>query len=666
MVSACYTILVPLLVFLQVSPKCEAKRLPVCAPTSCGSLRNISYPFRLNTDPKNCGDRLYELVCENNTPILNLSGGMLHLNAIDYQNHTIRVTYAGVGKNNCSFLQVHSGAPGSGFHPFQLRSGFDITLVRCERAVFSPLYVETAPCTNGSSSSQMHYSYAIVPNLSKYWDSISDLKDSCSIDRRFVITFLQDKVDGLRAITSFSEIHNALVYGLELFWDLKFCQFCPSRCNIDEGAHEFLGCHSLYGCDIETAFVGILNGWDGWDGWTQITGISQSWCRLTQVVWPYFSWVIVVIAIWLSVGKIAVGIPCTFAFLIYKFRKRHSSMYDTVEDFLRNQSNLVPIRYSYSEIKKMTNSFNNILGEGGYGSVFKGKLRSGQLVAVKILSNKSKANGQDFINEVATIGRIHHVNVVRLVGFCAERSKRALVYDFMENGSLEKYLFSCERNTSLSCEKMYEISIGVARGIEYLHRGCNMQILHFDIKPHNILLDKNFTPKVSDFGLAKLNSTNDSIVALTAARGTLGYIAPELFYKNIGDVSYKADVYSFGMLLMEMGGKRKNLNAHVENSSQVYFPSWVYSQLNDGKDIEIGDANNEERTLVKKMIIVACWCIQTNPTDRPSMKKVVQMLETSNELQEMPPNPFISPVNPHVVDHEISRNSIKLSILSGR
>lgn len=341
-------------------------------------------------------------------------------------------------------------------------------------------------------------------------------------------------------------------------------------------------------------------------------------------------------------------------------------MYDTVEDFLQKQSNLMPIRYSYSEIKKMTNSFNHILGEGGYGSVFKGKLRSGQLVAVKILSNKSKANGQEFINEVATIGRIHHVNVVRLVGFCAERSKRALVYDFMENGSLEKYLFPCERNTTLSCEKMYEISIGVARGIEYLHRGCNMQILHFDIKPHNILLDKNFTPKVSDFGLAKLNFTDDSIVSLTAARGTLGYIAPELFYKNIGAVSYKADVYSFGMLLMEMGGRRKNLNAHIENSSQVYFPSWVYSQLSYGKEIEIGDATNDERTLVKKMVIVACWCIQMNPTDRPSMKKVIQMLETSNELQEMPPNPFISPVNPHVVDHEISRNSIKLSILSGR
>ncbi|GMP24813.1 hypothetical protein CsSME_00001958 [Camellia sinensis var. sinensis] len=218
----------------------------------------------------------------------------------------------------------------------------------------------------------------------------------------------------------------------------------------------------------------------------------------------------------------------------------------------------------------MTKGFMDKLGEGGYGSVYKGKLRSGTLVAVKMLS-KPKADGQEFINEVATIGRIHHVNVVQLIGFCAERSKRALVYDFMPNGSLEKYIFYGKEKSSLSCKQMYEISLGVARGIDYLHRGCDMQILHFDIKPHNILLGENFTPKVSDFGLAKLYPTDDSIVPLTAARGTMGYMAPELFYKNIGGVSYKADVYSFGMLLMEIAGKRRNWNASA-NSSQIFFP----------------------------------------------------------------------------------------------
>ena len=127
---------------------------------------------------------------------------------------------------------------------------------------------------------------------------------------------------------------------------------------------------------------------------------------------------------------------------------------------------------------------------------------------------KSKGNGQDFISEVATIGRIHHANVVQLIGFCTEGPKRALIYEFMPNGSLEKYIFSREGSVPLSIEKTYEISIGVARGIEYLHQGCDMQILHFDIKPHNILLDENFTPKVSDFGLAKLYPADESIVGL--------------------------------------------------------------------------------------------------------------------------------------------------------
>ncbi|VVA38748.1 PREDICTED: rust resistance kinase Lr10 [Prunus dulcis] len=333
--------------------------------------------------------------------------------------------------------------------------------------------------------------------------------------------------------------------------------------------------------------------------------------------------------------------------LIYKWRRRHLSMYEDIEDFLRSNNNLTPIRYSYSDIKKMARGFMDKLGEGGYGSVYKAKLRSGRLVAIKMLGKSKTNNGQDFINEVATIGRIRHVNVVRLIGFCVEGSKRALVYDFMSNGSLEKYIFSQQGDVSLSCHKIFEIALGVARGIDYLHQGCDMQILHFDIKPHNILLDENFTPKVSDFGLAKLYPLDNSIVSLTAARGTMGYIAPELFYKNIGGVSYKADVYSFGMLLMEMAGRRKNLNAGIEQSSQfsqIYFPTWVSDQLKAGKDIEIGDdATDEEKKIIKKMMMVALWCIQMKPIERPSMNKVVEMLEGEIESLQMPPRPFLYP-----------------------
>ncbi|XP_074328258.1 rust resistance kinase Lr10-like [Apium graveolens] len=313
--------------------------------------------------------------------------------------------------------------------------------------------------------------------------------------------------------------------------------------------------------------------------------------------------------------------------------------------FLQAQNNLMPIRYAYSDIKKITNNFRDKLDEGAFDTVFKGKFRSGHLVAVKILG-KSKATGQEFKYEVATSGRINHVNVVELIVFCFEGPKRALVYKFMPNGSLEKYIFRKEGTEeeiiSLSWEK-YEISLKVASGIDYLHGGCDIQILHFDIKPHNILLDKNFNPVISDFGLAKSYATDDSIVTLTAPRGTIGYMAPEMFYKNIGRISYKADVYSFGMLLTEMAGRSKNLNPFVDHIGQIHFPSWVYEQYSEEKEPEIEDATEEERKLVKKMITVALWCIQMKPSERPSMNRVIEMLEGDIDHLVMPPKPFLYP-----------------------
>ncbi|BBG96999.1 Protein kinase superfamily protein [Prunus dulcis] len=253
--------------------------------------------------------------------------------------------------------------------------------------------------------------------------------------------------------------------------------------------------------------------------------------------------------------------------------KRHLSMYSVIEDFLRSDSNFLPIRYSYSEIKKMTNKFKDKLGEGGYGSVFKGKLRSGRFVAIKVLG-KPKGNGQDFTSEVATIGRIHHANVVQLIGYCVEGSNRAL----------------------------------------------------------HCLFD--------------------------GSKGTMGYIAPELFYKNIGGVSYKADVYSFGMLLMEMASRRKNFNSMVERSSQTYFPSWAYDQYNKGNDLEMGDFNEEEKKIIKKMVITALWCIQMKPSDRPNMNKVIEMLGGDVECLKMPIRPFLYPQEMHAGDVQENLNSI--------
>ncbi|XP_027174807.1 rust resistance kinase Lr10-like [Coffea eugenioides] len=299
------------------------------------------------------------------------------------------------------------------------------------------------------------------------------------------------------------------------------------------------------------------------------------------------------VSVLLIAAKHAIGIILLFPFLLCRCRRRHLSRHDTIEDFQQANNNLMPIRYSYKEIKTMTNNFEEKLGEGGYGLVYKGKLRSGHIVAIKML-NKSKANGQEFINEVAAIGRIHHVNVVRLVGFCVTASKHALVYDYMPNGSLDKLIFS------------------------------------------------NFL----DFGLAKLYPMQKSIATLTTARGTLGYMTPELFYKKIGRVSHKTDVYSYEMLIMEMAGRRRNVDAHAEHSSQIYFPSWIYDKFNQVEEMEIGDhATEEEKTITRKLILIALWCIQMTPEDRSSMREVLEMLEGDASDLKLPPKPLFYPVD---------------------
>jgi hypothetical protein len=195
-----------------------------------------------------------------------------------------------------------------------------------------------------------------------------------------------------------------------------------------------------------------------------------------------------------------------------------------IEKFLEDYKALKPTRYSYVEIKRITNNFRDKLGQGAYGTVYKGNISKEFVVAVKIL-NFSQGNGQDFLNEVGTMGRIHHVNIVRLIGFCADGFKRALIYEFLPNGSLQNFINSPDNKKNfLGWKKLHEIALGIAKGIEYLHQGCDQRILHFDIKPQNVLLDRDFIPKISDFGLAKLCSRDRSMVSMTTARGTLGYI----------------------------------------------------------------------------------------------------------------------------------------------
>ncbi|MBA0601936.1 hypothetical protein Gorai_002138, partial [Gossypium raimondii] len=185
--------------------------------------------------------------------------------------------------------------------------------------------------------------------------------------------------------------------------------------------------------------------------------------------------------------------------------------------------------------------------------------------------------------------------------------------------------------------------VGIARGLEYLHRGCSTRILHFDIKPHNVLLDDEFVPKISDFGLAKLCLEKESAISMTGARGTAGYIAPEVFSRNFGRVSHKSDVYSYGMMVLEMVGGRKNISVEVDRTSEIYFPYWIYNRIELDEELGLEDIESEDdQERARKMIIVSLWCIQIDPSNRPTMSRVVEMLEGFTNWLTIPPKPFLS------------------------
>jgi serine/threonine protein kinase len=344
------------------------------------------------------------------------------------------------------------------------------------------------------------------------------------------------------------------------------------------------------------------------------------------------------------------------------FRKRRKVVDHNVEIFMQSYNSSMPRRYSYTEVKRITNSFRDKLGQGGYGVVYKASLIDGRQVAVKVI-NQSKGNGEEFINEVASISRTSHMNIVSLLGFCYEVDKRALIYEFMPNGSLDKFIYKSEFPNAI-CDfdwnTLFQIAIGIARGLEYLHQGCSSRILHLDIKPQNILLDEDFCPKISDFGLAKICQKKDSIVSILGVRGTIGYMAPEAFSRSFGGVSYKSDVYSYGMLILEMIGGRKNYDTGGSCTSEMYFPDWIYKDLEQGNTLlNCSTISEEENDMVRKITLVSLWCIQTKPSDRPPMNKVIEMLQGPLSSVSYPPKPVLySPERPQLQVSDMSSSDL--------
>ncbi|KAJ7946214.1 Cysteine rich receptor like kinase [Quillaja saponaria] len=309
----------------------------------------------------------------------------------------------------------------------------------------------------------------------------------------------------------------------------------------------------------------------------------------------------------------------------------------------RNQDNSGEMQhFNLSTIQAATNNFSdeNKLGEGGFGPVYKGKLISGQEIAVKRLSFSSRQGLEEFKNEVMLVVKLQHKNLVRLLGCCLEGNEKLLVYEYMPNTSLDAFLFDPTKHRELDWDKRANIIKGIARGLLYLHEDSRLKIIHRDMKASNVLLDNEMNPKISDFGTARIFGGNQIEANTDKVVGTYGYMAPE--YALEGLFSIKSDVYSFGVLMLEIISGRKNSGFYNPDRAQSLL-SYAWRLWNEGRGLEVLDPDlvnfcpTEEAV---RWIHVGLLCIQEDPDHRPTMSSVVLMLGGSATNL---PQPFAPP-----------------------
>ncbi|XP_024182841.1 cysteine-rich receptor-like protein kinase 7 isoform X1 [Rosa chinensis] len=309
--------------------------------------------------------------------------------------------------------------------------------------------------------------------------------------------------------------------------------------------------------------------------------------------------------------------------------------------------------FSYATIKAATNNFSsqNKLGEGGFGPVYKGTLRKGQQIAVKRLSKTSNQGLEEFQNEVTLTATLHHVNLVRVLGYCTKREEKMLVYEYMPNKSLDHYLFDPSSSNLLDWKQRVHIIEGVIQGLLYLQEYSNSTIIHRDLKASNILLDDEMKPKISDFGLARAFRKNEHEANTGRIVGTYGYVPPE--YVRRGIYSMKYDVYSFGVLLLQIiSGKRSSCFYGLDGNLNIL--EHAYELWREGQGMDFIDPTLDDSTSSCKLLrcmVVALLCVQENPVDRPSMLEVCSMLKSEIAAIISPKKPAFSVKKDEDEDH---------------
>ncbi|XP_019100936.1 PREDICTED: LOW QUALITY PROTEIN: LEAF RUST 10 DISEASE-RESISTANCE LOCUS RECEPTOR-LIKE PROTEIN KINASE-like 2.8 [Camelina sativa] len=528
---------------------------------NCSNRQELYYPFWI-PGRENCGHPDFKLDCSRGFAEFNIASIKLRILSREYYS-TIRIAKSDYIGDLCPSNPINVPIINIILPFFQLAAAETELLTlyyNCQfhsSALSSTIYGGELGCDGGRS-------YYVTRNLSStllygFRGLFNNFKVMLMCKRNVSIPVSGSALETLQRRPTLDNLRMALEQGVELNVNLD-CLMC-----------------------IQSS---------GACGYNQTSSSFVCYCLLTGVV------------------TIFLVLLCPF-FRVQIFRKRKTS-YDLR---LQKMKALIPLKhYTYAEVKKITKSFAEEVGRGGFGIVYSGTLSDGRMVAVKVLKE-------------------------------SKGSKRAVMYEFLGNGSLDKFI-SDKNSTNLDLSALYGIALGVARGLEYLHYACKTRIVHIDIKPQNVLLDDNLCPKVSDFGLAKLCEKKESILSFLETRGTVGYIAPEMISRLYGSVSHKSDVYSYRMLVLEMIGARKkerfDQNSASETSS-MYFPEWIYKDLekaDTGGLIENG-IKSEEEEIAKKMTIVGLWCIQSSPSNCPPMNRVVEMMEGSLEPLEVPPRPVL-------------------------
>ncbi|XP_028801239.1 G-type lectin S-receptor-like serine/threonine-protein kinase LECRK1 [Neltuma alba] len=293
--------------------------------------------------------------------------------------------------------------------------------------------------------------------------------------------------------------------------------------------------------------------------------------------------------------------------------------------------------FAFDELANATGNFTEEIGRGSFGMVYKGTIgESNRRIAVKKLDIVIDGGEREFQAEITAIARTHHRNLVQLIGYCIDGSRKLLVYEYMSNRSLADFLFKAEMH--LSWKQRVKIALDIARGILYLHEECEVCIVHCNIKPQNILLDEMWTAKISDFGLARLSSIPEHSRIRSINELTSGYVAPER--QKDASTSIKVDIYSYGVVLLEIICCRRNIDVNVPSEEEIMLSSWVYNCFVRGelKKLVLVDEDVEWMTL-ERMVRVALWCVQEDLSLRPSMKNVILMLEGLKHIP-IPPSPI--------------------------